>query len=641
MQTKTKRIETPQDLAGLRNSARQSLLNGRVKILVGMATCGRATGAQGVFDTLWEEVKDRELDWLVVETGCIGACYLEPLVDVVLPGQARITYGGVKPDDVQAIVEATLDGRVYGDRVIGRIDAEPFLVEGKDELYIEGELSAELLVVPPYSKLPFFRDQFHLAMRNCGFIDPRSLDECIAKGGYAGAAKALTEMTPEQVIEEIKKSGLRGRGGGGFPTGRKWESCRKAHGEPKYVICNADEGDPGAYMDRSILEGDPHGVIEGMIIGSYAVGSHFGYIYVREEYPLAVKRLRLALKQAEDHGLLGKNILGSGHDFAIQINRGAGAFVCGESTALMASLEGRVGEPRAKYVHTVESGVWGKPSCLNNVETWNNIPVIIARGSGWFSGIGTEGSKGTKVFSVVGKINHVGLVEVPMGITLRQVIQDIGGGVEAGGKFKAVQTGGPSGGCIPETYLDAPVDFDRLTELGSMMGSGGMIVMDDRTCMVDVARYFLAFLTEESCGKCVPCREGTARMLDILTDICDGRGQPGDIELLQDLADGMADGSLCALGGSAPNPVLTTLKYFPEEYRVHIEEKRCPAKVCRALITYRIVQEKCTGCMLCVSVCPEKAISGEPNKPHTLDLVKCGKCGLCFDACTYGAIKIT
>ena len=635
------KIETREHLAEIRDSARRALLDGKPKVLVGMATCGLATGAQEVFDALCDEVRKSKLDVRIVETGCNGGCFLEPVVDVVLPGQARITYAHVEPSDAPSLIESTGDGKVYDKRAIGRIDAEPFLLEDLRKNYRRGKLAPDVKKVPPYSRVPFFRGQMHIAMRNCGFIDPSSVEEYIAKGGYAAAAKALTEMTPEQIIDEIKTSGLRGRGGGGFPTGRKWETCRNAHVEPKYVICNADEGDPGAYMDRSIIEGDPHSIIEGMIIGSYAIGAHMGYIYVREEYPLAVKRVRLALKQAEEFGFLGKNIFGSGHDFTVRINRGAGAFVCGESTALMASLEGRVGEPRAKYIHTVESGLWSKPSCLNNVETWNNVPVVIARGAQWFSGIGTEGSKGTKVFSLVGKVKHVGLVEVPMGLTLRQVIEDIGGGIPDGGAFKAVQTGGPSGGCIPAEYLDTPVDFDRLTELGSMMGSGGMIVMDNHTCMVDIARYFLAFLKDESCGKCVPCREGTARMLDILTDICEGRGRPGDIELLGDLAAVMVDGSLCALGGSAPNPVLTTLKYFSEEYRAHIEERRCPAKVCRALITHKINPEKCTGCTLCANICPMKAISGEKKEPHEIDESKCIRCGLCVDSCRFEAIEVS
>jgi len=638
-------IDTPRQLATVRSAARKVLLNGHPRISVGTATCGLATGAQKVLDALYAcraelQLGQSPIPISISETGCNGACFLEPLVDVVLPGQARITYGNVQPEDAAGLIEAACAGTVYGKRIIGRIDKEEFLVEGTSRNYRRGKLADEVKEVPRYAALPFFRDQVHLAMRNCGIIDPTSLDEYIAKGGYAAAAKALTEMTPDQVVDEVTRSGLRGRGGGGFPTGRKWATCRKAPGEPKFVICNADEGDPGAYMDRSVIEGDPHSVIEGMIIGSYAVGAHIGYIYVRQEYPLAVKRIRLALKQAEEAGLLGENIFCSGHSFTIRINRGAGAFVCGESTALMASLEGRVGEPRAKYIHTVEHGLWNMPSCLNNVETWNNVPVVIARGADWYASIGTQGSKGTKVFSLVGKANRVGLVEVPMGITLRQVVEDIGGGVPEGESLKAVQTGGPSGGCIPAELFDTPVDYESLTALGSMMGSGGMIVMDSRTCMVDVARYFLSFLKEESCGKCVPCREGTSRMLQILTRICEGKGRAGDIDLLHDIAQGMIDGSLCALGGSAPNPVLSTLKYFAEEYRAHIEERRCPAKVCRALITYSINPEVCTGCMLCLRACPVKAITGERKKPHIIDKLACTKCGLCADTCRSNAIEV-
>ena len=634
-------IKTPKQLSETRASYRKALLNGKPRILVGMATCGIASGARKVLDALRAEAESRKLGVKIVETGCQGACFLEPIVDVILPGQARVTYAQVTPEDAPGLLEATARGAVYEKRAMGRIAEEPFLIEDVYEKYCRGKLSPDVEKAPPYSEIPFFRDQMHIATRNCGYIDPASVDEYIAKGGYAAAAKALTEMKPEEVIEEIKASGLRGRGGGGFPTGRKWETCRKADGEPRYVICNADEGDPGAYMDRSIIEGDPHSVIEGMIIGSYAVGSNQGFIYVREEYPLAVQRLRIALKQAEEYGMLGKNIFGSGHDFTIQINRGAGAFVCGESTALMASLEGRVGEPRSKYIHTVESGLWGKPSCLNNVETWNNVPVIIARGAEWFAGIGTEGSKGTKVFSLVGKVNRVGLVEVPMGMTLRQVIEDVGGGVPQKGTFKAVQTGGPSGGCIPAEHLDLPVDFESLSSVGSMMGSGGMIVMDNRTCMVDVARYFLEFLKDESCGKCVPCREGTARMYEILNDICEGRGRPGDIELLRELAGAVADGSLCALGTSAPNPVLTTLNYFESEYHAHIDERRCPARVCRALITYKVLADKCTGCTACVRACPTGAVSGEKKEPHMIDQSKCIKCGVCADACRFDAIEVS
>jgi len=447
-------------------------------------------------------------------------------------------------------------------------------------------------------------------------------------------------MTPEEVIDTIKKSGLRGRGGGGFPTGAKWEACRSAKGKERFIICNADEGDPGAYMDRSLLEGNPHGIIEGMLIGAYAIGSEEGYVYVRNEYPLAVSNLTRAIDQAKDYGLLGKNILGSELTFTIKINRGGGAFVCGESTALMASLEGRVGEPRAKYIHTVEHGLWDQPTNLNNVETWANVPIIINRGVDWYTSIGTTGSKGTKIFSLVGKINNTGLVEVPMGISLRQIVYDIGGGIPGGKRFKAIQTGGPSGGCIPESLLDLPVDFDRLQEAGSMMGSGGMIVMDEENCMVDMARYFVRFLQEESCGKCTPCREGLQQMGEILNRICDGNGRDGDIKLLQNLSQVMIDTSLCGLGLTAPNPVLSTIRSFRDEYEAHIKDKQCPAKFCKELISFSIDPEKCTGCAACLRVCPADAIAGEKKKPHQLDQDKCVKCRACYEACKFDAVVV-
>ena len=471
-----------------------------------------------------------------------------------------------------------------------------------------------------------------------GVIDPTSIEDYIAAGGYSALLKALTEMDREQVLAEVERSGLRGRGGGGFPTARKWRSCRDAPGEPKYVICNGDEGDPGAFMDRSIMEGNPHAVLEGMAIGAYAIGSSQGYIYVRNEYPLAVEHLSGSIEQARELGLLGRDILGSGFSFDIRINRGGGAFVCGESTALMASLEGRPGEPRAKYVHTVESGLWGKPTNLNNAETWANVPAIIERGGEWFASIGTEGSKGTKVFSLVGQVTNTGLVEVPMGITLREIIEVIGGGVKEGKAFKAVQTGGPSGGCIPAEHLDAKVDFDELTKLGSMMGSGGMIVMDEDTCMVQVARYFLNFLREESCGKCTPCREGLAQMLHILDRITHGEGEAGDVERLEQLADLLAGTALCALGRTAANPVLSTIRYFREEYDAHIAERRCPAKQCRGLFRDEIDPEACKACGICKKNCPADAITGEKKVPHVIDQEKCTLCGTCFEKCPFDAV---
>jgi NADH:ubiquinone oxidoreductase subunit F (NADH-binding) len=447
-------------------------------------------------------------------------------------------------------------------------------------------------------------------------------------------------MKPEEIIQEVIKANLRGRGGGGFPAGWKWDATRKAKGEPKYVICNADEGDPGAYMDRSLLEGNPHLVLEGMIIGAYAIGSGQGYIYARNEYPLAVKNITLAIQQARAAGLLGENILGSGFSFDVKINRGGGAFVCGESSALFASLEGRAGEPRAKYTHATDKGLYDKPTNLNNVETWANVPFIIERGADWYTGIGTEKSKGTKIFSLVGKINNTGLVEVPMGTKLREIVFDIGGGIPGGKKFKAIQTGGPSGGCIPEQYLDMGIDFDELTKIGSMMGSGGMIVMDQDNCMVDVAKYFTNFLVSESCGKCVPCREGVRRMRDILADITEGKGREGDVDLLEKMATAIIDGSLCALGSSAPNPVLSTIRYFRDEYEAHIKEKRCPSGVCKALITYSVDAENCTGCTVCAKVCPTGAASGERKKTHAIDPAKCTKCGACRESCKFDAIIV-
>jgi NADH:ubiquinone oxidoreductase subunit F (NADH-binding) len=494
--------------------------------------------------------------------------------------------------------------------------------------------------VPTIGEIPFYKKQVKIATRNCGLIDPENIEEYIAQGGYFSLYKAITGMKPEAIIAEVMASGLRGRGGGGFRTGLKWKTCREAKGDIRYVICNGDEGDPGAYMDRSIMENDPHAVIEGMIIGAFAIGSHEGYIYVRKEYPLAATNLGKAIVRARECGLLGRNIFGSGFDFDIKISRGAGAFVCGESTALMASLEGSAGEPRAKYIHTVEHGLWNRPSNLNNVETWANVPVILTRGGKWFAGIGAKSSTGTKVFSVVGKMNNIGLVEVPMGTPLKDIVYDIGGGVPGGRKFKAVQTGGPSGGCIPESLIDLPVDFDELWKAGSMMGSGGMIVMDDRTCMVDIARYYIRFLEEESCGKCVPCREGVRRMRQILEDICAGKGQEGDIDLLQKMSAAIIDGSLCALGSSAPNPVLSTINYFRGEYDAHIHEKRCPAAVCKALIEYSISAENCTGCGVCLKNCPRECITGKKKQLHCIDKAACIKCGVCYESCKFDAVNV-
>ena len=590
-----------------------------------LSICGgtgcHAFGSEKVAAAFKQESKQQGLEAKVDirTTGCHGFCEKGPLV-VIKP--ENIFYQRVSVEDISEIISKTI---IKGNIIDRLLYADPNT--GKKITYEH--------------EVPFYEKQNRLVFGNNGLIDPVAIDDYLAVGGYTALGKALFRMSPEQVVEEVKKSGLRGRGGGGFPTGVKWESCRRAHGDTKYVICNADEGDPGAYMDRSLLEGNPHSILEGMLIGAYAIGSHQGYIYVRNEYPLAVRNTQLAIKQAEEYGLLGDNILGSGFDFNIRINKGGGAFVCGESTALMASLEGKVGEPRTKYVHTVEKGLWEQPTDLNNVETWANVPLIINRGADWYAEIGTANSKGTKIFSLVGKINNTGLVEVPMGMTLRQIIYDIGGGIPSGKKFKAVQTGGPSGGCIPENLLDLPVDFDELTQVGSMMGSGGMIVMDENTCMVDIAKYFLTFLEGESCGKCVPCREGVKRMRQTLTDITDGRGNDGDIELLERLSATLIDSCLCALGTTAPNPVLTTIRYFRDEYEAHIKDRRCPAGVCKELITYLIDDEKCPGCGLCVKACPVEAITSMgKRKPVILDQDNCIKCGSCYDVCKLDAIRV-
>jgi len=640
------KIRTKTDLEKIKERGIEILYPKGIKISVGMATCGISTGAQKVYETIQNEVEKSRLPIIINQTGCIGFCQREPVVDILEPGKPRVFYQEVTPEKAMRLVHEWIENRVIKDWLFFKMEDEEWIVDNKFWNYSIKQLPKGLDGAYIYRQIPFYNKQLKIALRNCGFINPDHIEEYIARGGYFPLYKALHEMKPEDIIEEVKRSGLRGRGGAGFPTGQKWESCRRAKGDIKYVLCNADEGDPGAYMDRSVLEGDPHSVIEGMIIGAYAIGAHEGFIYVRDEYPLAIKKLQTAIHQAEEFGLLGEDILGSGFSFKINLFRGGGAFVCGESTALMASIEGKVGEPRAKHIHTTESGLWDRPSNLNNVETWNNIPVIISRGSEWYSKIGTDKSKGTKVFSIVGKVNNTGLIEVPMGITLREIVYEIGGGIPEGKKFKAVQTGGPSGGCIPESLLDLPVDFDRLTEVGSMMGSGGMIVMDESTCMVDVAKYFMNFLKDESCGKCTSCREGTKRMHEILTEITEGRGKLEYLDLLEELGWVTAEASLCALGGTAPNPVLSTLRYFRDEYKEHIINRRCPAKVCRALLKYRILPEACTMCGRCAKVCPADAISGkrktkkEEGIPFKIEEEKCIKCGMCFESCKFNAIEV-
>ncbi len=606
------RINSPAELEELRQEILTSAKGKRI-VSVTNGTDGRTRGSQDVVQAFINEIEKQGLAEKVVvkSTGCHGFCEKEPIA-LIFPEE--ICYVSVKPEDVPEIVSQTLANGEIIERLLYEDPAT-------------GQRSVK------ESEIPFYKSQNRIVLGNNRLIDMQSIDDYIALGGYSALAKALLEMTPEEVLDEIKKASLRGRGGGGFPAGIKWETTRNAPGEPKYAIVNADEGDPGAYMDRSLLEGNPHSVMEGLIIGAYAMGSHQGYIYVRQEYPLAVTNLGIALEQAREYGLLGANILGSGFDFNVEVHRGAGAFVSGESSALMTAIEGRVGEPRPKYIRTAVSGVWEKPSNLNNVETWANVPLIIKNGADWFISIGTEGSKGTKIFSLVGNVNNTGLVEVTMGISLRDTIYGIGGGIPGDRKFKAVQTGGPSGGVIPGEYLDTPVDFDELTRLGSMMGSGGMIVMDEDTCVVDVARYFIDFLCDESCGKCIPCREGLKHMREILDDIVAGKGKEGDIELLEEIGRVLDKAALCALGTTAANPALTTLRYFRDEYRAHIEEKKCPALVCKELISYYIDTEKCKACLICLRECPTEAIIGARGQIHVIDQEKCNKCGTCLDVC--------
>jgi NADH-quinone oxidoreductase subunit F len=602
----------------------QSMLQSpRPRILLGTGTCGVAAGADSILKTLQEELDKNKIKADIIQVGCIGLCYAEPLMEIIKPGRPSIFYGNLTAEKTAEIVRDYLAGD----------NPRPDLALGtRGEGDIEG--------IPRLFEQPVLQPQVRIIVRNCGSIDPTAIDHYLANGGYDGLAKALG-MKQQEIIDEIKKSGLRGRGGAGFPTGSKWQFCHDAPGSPKYIICNADEGDPGAFMNRAVLEGDPHSILEGMLIGAYAIGAAEGYIYVRAEYPLAIKRLVNALEQMEKYGLLGENILGSGFNFRIHIKEGAGAFVCGEETAMMASIEGSRGMPRPPPPFPANSGLWGKPTNINNVETWAHVSAIMQKGADWWTGFGHEKSRGTKTFSLVGKVNRTGLIEVPMGIKLRDVIYGIGGGIVGSKKFKAVQTGGPSGGCLPESFLDSPVDYESLAAAGSIVGSGGMVVMDEDNCMVDVARYFLTFTQLESCGKCIPCRWGTKQMLDILNDITRGRGREGDIDLLLELGNSVKDGSLCALGGTAPNPVLTTIRYFRDEYEAHIREKRCPARACKALLTYYIDKDLCAGCGICARACPVEAIKGGKRLVHVIDQEKCEKCGTCLEVCPerFGAVK--
>ncbi len=581
-------------------------------ILICAGTGCISSGAIDVRDALVSELKKHELENKVriIMSGCHGFCEQGPIF-IVYPED--VFYCGVQAEDVPELVEEHL---VKGNNV--------------ERLLYKDPVSEE--TVTSHDQIMFYNKQLRLALRNCGVIDPENIDEYIIRGGYIGLKKAL-QLEPMGVVEEVKNSGLRGRGGAGFPTGMKWQFANGSKGSKKYIVCNADEGDPGAFMDRSILEGDPHAVLEGMLIAGKAIGADEGYIYVRSEYPLAIKRLRTAIAQAEEYGMLGENILGFGLNFKIKIKEGAGAFVCGEETALLASIEGKRGVPRHRPPFPAIEGLWGKPTCINNVETLANVPLILRRGAEKFASVGTEGSKGTKVFALTGKVNNTGLVEVPMGVTIRDVVFDIGGGIRFGKKFKAAQIGGPSGGCIPEEHLDLPIDFDSLTAAGAMMGSGGLVVVDEDTCMVDMARYFLNFTKNESCGQCIPCRLGTDQMFTILEDITQGRGKMEDINLLEELARTVKKSSMCGLGQTAPNPVLTTIRYFRHEYEAHVIDRRCPALVCKALLQYNIDAEKCIGCQRCIKACPVDAITGEKKEPHEIDQEKCTRCGACFDSC--------
>lgn len=614
-----------EDIFKLAGTEWTQMMNGdKPLFLVGNATCGRSAGASEVIDRLREESERVDISFGVEEVGCIGMCYLEPIISIYKPGYPVIFYSHVSCNDAVDIIDSFLvKGEIVTKNIIGVTGGET------------------LNGVPKLFDNPTMKPQVRNILNNCGIIDPKNLNHYIANKGYSGLKRTLS-ISPQEVIEQIKESGLRGRGGAGFPTWRKWQFCKDEVNESKYIICNADEGDPGAFMNRSLLEGDPHSLIEGMIIAGYAIGAKNGYIYCRAEYPLALERVRMAINQAEEKNLLGENIMGSDFNFHLKVKEGAGAFVCGEETALIASIEGERGMPRPRPPFPAVSGLWGKPTIINNVETLASVARVMQNSPEWFSRYGTEKSKGTKTFALVGKVKNSGLIEVPLGITLKEIIYDIGGGVQNDKKLKAVQTGGPSGGCIPVSKMDIPVDYDSLAEAGTIMGSGGLVVMDEDTCMVDVARYFIDFAQKESCGECAPCRLGTRQMLDILNDIVAGRGTMEDIDLLESLGKGIMKGSLCGLGQTAPNPVLTTIRYFRDEYIEHIQNKRCPAKVCRDLKYYEILADKCTGCHICFKACPVSAISGTPKELHKIDQDLCIKCGMCLDKCPvkFNAIEV-
>jgi len=608
------RLNGPKDLERFRQEARRSEERYRSRVLICMTGC-RSLGALELGKAFRERVAAAGLDDVaIVDVGCHGQCALAPVI--VIEPQDYL-YGGVKPKDVDEIIETTLRRGAPVTRLCQSVEGKPAVTVGES---------------------PFYRGQRRNVLAHCGRVNPRRIEDAVARGCYAAMSRALTSMSPEEIIDEVRESGLRGRGGAGFPTGVKWDFCRRAPGDEKYLICNADEGDPGAFMDRALLEGVPHQVIEGMVIAAFAIGVSHGFVYVRAEYPIAVEHMTTALEQARECGLLGEDILGTGFSFDIELRKGAGAFVCGEESALIASLEGQRGMPRPRPPFPAQKGYLGKPTDINNVETLANVPLIFQQGRAAYSAVGTKGSKGTKIFALAGKVKNTGLVEVPMGATLREIVFEIGGGVPEGRQFKAAQMGGPSGGCVPAKFLDLPIDYDSVKEIGAIMGSGGLVVMDDETCMVDVARYFLQFTQSESCGKCVPCRVGTRHMLDILERICAGAGEESDIETLESLAEDIKAASLCGLGQTAPNPVLTTIRYFRDEYEAHIREKVCPAHVCPGLFQYRIVAEVCTGCGACLRACPAGAVAGVRKEPHVIDRSKCIYCGACFEVCPVSAV---
>lgn len=649
-------IRNYEDLEKTRKEGLSSLYPTKPRIVVGIASCGLAAGAGETYKTISKEISDKELDVILTKTGCLGFCQMEPLVEILEPGKPKIIYKKLTPNKVKKLIDSFITGKIEHDIILARVDEEEIPIEETvKKLYsseisdktdeeinyeLNDEVNNEIKKIPLYKDLPFFKKQIKIALRNCGFINPEDIKEYIARGGYFSLYKVLNEFSQDEVIEEVKISKLRGRGGAGFPTGLKWEFTKKAKGEPKYIVCNADEGDPGAFMDRGLIEGDPHSLLEGMLIAGYAIGAKEGYIYCRAEYPLALHRLRIAIKQAKELGLIGKNIFGSNFSFDIKIKQGAGAFVCGEETALLASIEGKRGEPRHRPPFPANSGLWGKPTNINNVKSYSYVPQIILNGSDWFASIGTERSKGTMVFALTGKVVSTGLVEVPIGMSIKELVFDVGGGVLPGKKFKAIQIGGPLGGCLPGEKLDTTIDYEPITEAGAIMGSGGVIVVDNETCMVEFTKFFIQFASDEGCGQCVPCRIGGERMLEILTRITNGKGKLRDLEKLEKLARVMNQGSLCALGQLTPNPVISTLRYFRDEYIKHIVDKRCPAGECEALIKLFINEEKCTGCGVCIKSCPQNAITGKKKKPHEIDQGICIKCGICKDVCKFDAIYV-